>query len=91
MLKGSEAARLANANKTKWVHHFSETWLLGLFADSVLNKGKYAIPPLFNSQEGLSSASDKAKFLAKNVSKNSNLYDLGISLSVSLVELIYTA
>ena len=91
MLKGSEAARLANANKTKWVHHFSETWLLGLFADCVLNKGKYTIPPLFNSQEGLSSASDKAKLLAKNVSKNSNLYDSDISLSVSLVELIYTA
>ena len=28
----------------------------------------------------LSSASDKAKMFAKNFSKNSNLYDLGISL-----------
>ena len=29
-------------------------------ANSVLNKGKYAIPPLFNGPEVLSFASDKA-------------------------------
>ena len=47
---------------------------------SVLNKGKSAILPLFNSQEVLSSASDKAKLFADNFSKNSNLDDSGISL-----------
>ena len=33
-------------------------------ANSVLNKGKSAIPPLFNGPEVLSSASDKAKLFA---------------------------
>ena len=51
-------------------------------ANSVLNKGKSAIPPLFNRQEVLSSASDKAKLFAENFSKNSNLDDSGISLPV---------
>ena len=49
-------------------------------ANSVFNKGKSAIPSLFNSPEVLSSASDKAKLFAKNFSINSNLNDLGISL-----------
>ena len=57
-------------------------------ANSVLNKGKSAIPPLFNSREVLSSASDKAKLFAKNFSENSNHDDSGISLPVSLLELI---
>ena len=51
-------------------------------ANSVLNKGKYAIPPLSNVLEVLSSASDKAKLFAKNFSKNFNLDDSGISLPV---------
>ena len=51
-------------------------------ANSVLNKGKSAIPPLFNGPKVLSSASDKAKLFAKNFSKNSNLDDSGISLPV---------
>ena len=34
-------------------------------ANSVLNKGKSAIPPLFNGPEVLSSASDKANCLLK--------------------------
>ena len=51
-------------------------------ANSVLNKGKSAIPPLFNGTEVLSSASDKAKLFAKNFSKNLNLVDYGISLPV---------
>ena len=50
--------------------------------NSVLNKGKSAIPPLFNGAEVLSSASDKAKLFAKNFSKNSNLDYSGISLPV---------
>ena len=50
---------------------------------TVLNQSKSAIPPLFNGPEMLSSASDKAELLAKNFSKNSNLDDSGISLTVS--------
>ena len=77
-----EAAKLAYTNKTKesitsqklGSHDF---WQI---ANSVLNKGKSAIPPLFNDLEVLSSASDKAKLFAENVSKNSNLDDSGISL-----------
>ena len=49
-------------------------------ANSVLNKGKSTIPPLFNVRGVLSSASDKAKLFAKNFSKNSNLEDSAISL-----------
>ena len=51
-------------------------------ANSVLNKGKSAIPTLFNCLEVLSSASGKAKLSAKNFCKNSNLDDSGISLPV---------
>ena len=51
-------------------------------ANSVLNKGNSAIPPLFNEPEVLSSASDKAKLFVKNFSKNSNLDDSAISLPV---------
>ena len=77
-----EAAKLAYANKTKGSitsqklgsHDF---WRI---ANSVLNKGKSAIPPLFNGPEVLSSASDKAKLFAENFSLNSNLDDSGISL-----------
>ena len=51
-------------------------------ANSVLHQGKSTIPPLFIGPEVLSSASDKAKLIAKNFSKNSNLDDLGIFLPV---------
>ena len=51
-------------------------------ANSILNKGKSAIPPLFNRPEVLSSASDKAKLFPETFSKNSNLDDSGISLPV---------
>ena len=47
-------------------------------ANSVLNKGKSAIPPLFNRMEVLSSPSDKAKLFAKD----SNLDGSGIYLPV---------
>ena len=72
-----EAAKLACANKTK---ESITSQKLGSrdfwrIANSVLNKGKSAIPPLFNGPEVLSSASDKAKLFAENFSKNSNLYD----------------
>ena len=79
-----EDAKLAYANKTK---ESITSQKLGsrdfwLIANSVLNKGKSAIPPLFNGPEVLSSASDKAKLFAENFSWNSNLNDSGISLPV---------
>ena len=79
-----EAAKFAYANKTK---ESITSQKLGSrdfwrIANSVLNKGKSAIPPLFNGPEVLSSASDKAKLFAENFSKNFNLDDSGISLSV---------
>ena len=43
----------------------------------------YAIPPLFNGLEVLSSASDELRLFTKNFCKNSSLDDLGISLPVS--------
>ena len=79
-----EAAKFAYANKTK---ESITSQKLGSrdfwrIANSVLNKGKSAIPPLFNGPEVLSSASDKAKLFAENFSKNSNLDYSGISLPV---------
>ena len=79
-----EVAKLAYATKTK---EYITSQKLGSqdfwrVANSVLNKGKSAIPPLFNGPEVLSSASDKAKLFAKNFSKNTNLDDSGISLPV---------
>ena len=79
-----EAVKLAYANKTK---ESITSQKLGSrdfwrIANSVLNKGKSAIPPLFNGPEVLSSAFDKAKLFAENLSLNSNLDDSGISLPV---------
>ena len=79
-----KAAKLEYANKTKesitsqklGSHNF---WRI---ANSVLNKGKSAIPLLFNGSEVLSSASGKAKLFAENFSMNSNLDDSGIPLPV---------
>ena len=80
-----EVAKLAYANKTK---ESITSQKLGScdfsqIANSVLNKCKSAILPLFNSTEVLSSTSDKAKLFAENFSKNSNLDNSGISLPVS--------
>ena len=79
-----EAAKLAYATKTKesitsQKLGSQDFWRI---TNSVLNKGKSAIPPLLNGPEVLSSASDKAKLFPKNFSKNSNLDDSGISLPV---------
>ena len=79
-----EAAKLTYVNKTK---ESITSQKLGSrdfwrIASSVLNKGKSAIPPLFNGPEVLSSASEKAKLFAENFSKNSNFDDSGISLPV---------
>ena len=79
-----EAAKLAYANKTKEsiVSQKLGSWDFWRIANNVLNKGKSAIPPRFNDQEVLSSASDKVKLFAKNVSRNSNLDVSGIPLPV---------
>ena len=79
-----EAAKLAYATKTKESITSLKlgSWDFWRIANSLLNKGKSAIPPLFNRPEVLSSASDKAKLFAKNFSKNSNLDDSGISSPV---------
>ena len=58
-----EAAKLAHTTKTKesitsQKPDSQDFWQI---ANSVLNKGKSAIPPLFNGPEVLSSASDKGK------------------------------
>ena len=79
-----EASKRAYGNKTKQSITSQKCgsrdfWII---ANSVLNKGKSAIPPLFNGPEVLSSASDKAKLFATNFLKNSNLDDSGISLPV---------
>ena len=79
-----EAAKLAYVHKTK---ESITSQKLGSrdfwrIANSVLNKGKSAIPPLFNGPEVLSFASDKAKLFAENFSMNSNLDDPGVSLPV---------
>ena len=79
-----EAAKLAYATKTKESITFQKLspryfWQI---ANSVLNKGKSVILPLFNGLEVLSSASNKAKLLAKIFSKNSNLDNSGISLPI---------
>ena len=61
-----EAAKLAYATKTK---EYITSQKLGSrdfwqIANTVLNKGKSSIPPLFNGPEVLSSASDKAILFA---------------------------
>ena len=77
-----EAAKLAYADKTK---ESITSQKLGSrdfrrIANSVLNKDKSAIPPLFNGPKVLSSTSDKAKLFSENFSKYSNLDDSGIAL-----------
>ena len=64
-----EAAKLAYANKTKEAITSQKLSSRDFchIAYSVLNKGKSAIPPLFNEPEVLSSASDKAICLEKSL------------------------
>ena len=79
-----EAAKLACANKRKESITFQKLGSCDFWqiANSVLNKGKSAIPPQFNGLEVLPSASDKAKLFAENFSLNSNLDDSGVSLPI---------
>ena len=79
-----EGAKLAYANQAKESITSQklgscDVWRI---ANSVLNKGKSAVPPLFNRLEVLSFASDKGKLFAENFTLNSNLDDSGISLPV---------
>ena len=60
-----EAAKLAYANKIRSQNLGS--WDLWWIANSAVNKGKSAIPPLFISSVVLSSASDEAKLFAKKL------------------------
>ena len=64
-----EATKLAYANKTKDSITYPKLgfWDFWENANSILNKGKSAIPPLFNKLEVLCSASDKAKLFAENL------------------------
>ena len=79
-----EAAKLAYVNKIKESITPQKRGSQDILriANSVFNKGKSAIPPLFNGPEVLFSASDKEKLLAEKFSKNSNFDGSGISLPV---------
>ena len=79
-----KAAKLAYATKLKESIYSQKVGCQDFYwiANNVLNKGKSAIPHLFNGQELLSAASDKAKLFAKNFSKNYNLDYSGISFPV---------
>ena len=78
-----EAAKLAYASKTKEFITSQKlgSWDFWQIANSILNKGKSAMP-IFNGQELLSSTSNKAKLFDENFSKNSNLDVSSISLFV---------
>ena len=79
-----DAAKLAYTTQTKESITLQKLGCRDFWriANSVLNKGKSAIPSLFSGPEVFSSTSDKATFFAKNFSKNSNLDKSGISLPV---------
>ena len=65
-----EAAKLTYANKMKESITSQKCGSCDFWeiANSVLNKGKFAIPPLFSGLELLPSVSYKAKLLAENFS-----------------------
>ena len=79
-----QTARLAYATKTK--ESITSLYFGSLdfwrIANSVLNKARSTIPALFNGRNVLFSAPDKAKKFSENFSKNSNIDDESISLSV---------
>ena len=79
-----EAAKLAYTNKTKESITFQKLGARDFWqtTNSVLNKGKSTIPPLFNGPKVLSSASEKGTLFAGNFFRNSHLDDSGISLPV---------
>ena len=79
-----EAVKLGYANNTK--EYFPRNLALRTLgcwiADIFLNKVKSAISRVFNDPEMLPSASDKAKFLLTNFSKDSNIDNSGIFWSI---------
>ena len=79
-----EAAKLAYANKTKDSITSQKLGSRNFWriANSVPNKGKSAIPPLFSGPEVLFFASNLTKLFAENFSKRSNLDYSLISLPV---------
>ena len=79
-----EVAKHAYANEVKESITSEKlgSWDFWQIANSVFNKRKSVISPLFNGPGVLSSASDKAKLFAKNFSQNSDLDDSGICLPV---------
>ena len=85
-----EVAKLAYATKTKESITSQKlgSWDFWQIANSVLNKGKSAIPPLFNGLEVLSSASGKAKLFAKTFPRTQILMTLVSLYLFSLLELI---
>ena len=78
-----EAVKLTYANKAKESITSKKlgSQVFWQIANSVLNKGKSAIPPLLDGPKVLSSASDKAKSFAENFSEHPNLDGSGISLT----------
>ena len=74
-----------DASKPRYGNKIQEYQKLGCqnfwrTANSVFEKAKSAISPLFNGPEVFSSVFHKAKLFTKNFSTNSNLDDSGISL-----------
>ena len=75
-----EAAKIAYVNETESITSLKVgSWDFWWNVNSVLNKGKSAIAPLLNLPKVLSSASYKAKLLAKNL-RTLIIDDSGISL-----------
>ena len=76
-----ETSKLAYLNQTKAPITSQKLDSLNFWqiANSVLNKSKSAALPLFSDPEVLFSTSDKAKLFSKNLAKNFNLNDSGIS------------
>ena len=67
--KYAEATRCSIASQSIGSRDF---WRI---SNSILNRGKSTIPPLFNGPEVLTTATDKANLFARNFSKNSTLDD----------------
>ena len=85
-----EAAKLAYATKTKEsiISQKLGSWDFWQIANSFTNKGKSALPPLFNSPDLLSSASDKANCLLKTFLRTLILMTWVSIYLFSLLELI---
>ena len=78
-----EAVKLGYANKKESITLQNLDCLdFCRIANSVLIKGKSAIPPLFSGPVVLSSASNKAKLFTENFTKNSNLDDSGTVVEI---------